>query len=194
MTMRILRAEDRTPTRWKNGGGVASEIAAWPEGADLDAFDWRVSVAMVEQGGPFSAFPGVDRLMLVMEGRLELEIAGAGTIVLDETSAAAEFPGDAAVAARAPAEPVTDINVMVRRGRYTASLERRRIVGAAAVVCQDVTLVMAPQCVLAASLGARRGQLAPGDALRLDGPRGALVRLRAQGAAELIIVHVNAER
>lgn len=31
-------------------------------------FIWRISMARVEQPGPFSAFPGVDRVLAVLEG------------------------------------------------------------------------------------------------------------------------------
>ena len=49
------------PTPWKNGGGATRELACWPPGAGIDAFDWRVSVASVAASGPFLAYPGVDR-------------------------------------------------------------------------------------------------------------------------------------
>ena len=191
MTVEILRAADRTPTPWKNGGGLTWEIAAFPDGANLAGFDWRMSMASVAAGGPFSTFPGVDQLMLVLDGVLELEIAGAGRLRLDAASAAAEFPGDADVRALAPGAPVTDLNVMVRRGRFTASLERRQIAGAAAVVCQDVTLIVcrAPGEV---QMGAERFDLGPDDVIRVDATRGALVRLRLTG--EVAIAHVNAVR
>ncbi len=42
MISTILLAADRTATTRKNLGGVTREIAAWPPGADLDDFDWRV--------------------------------------------------------------------------------------------------------------------------------------------------------
>ncbi|MDP1908248.1 MAG: HutD family protein, partial [Hyphomicrobium sp.] len=43
--MRILRAKDYRRMPWKNGGGETTEIAISPEGAALDSFDWRVSMA-----------------------------------------------------------------------------------------------------------------------------------------------------
>ena len=72
----ILRAADRVATRWKNGLGVTREIAAYPPGSDLDSFGWRVSMASVDTGGPFSSFPGVDRQLAVLEGRLALGVGG----------------------------------------------------------------------------------------------------------------------
>lgn len=120
--MRILRAADRVATPWKNGGGVTREVAAWPPGANLNAFDWRVSLADIAADGPFSTFPGVDRVLTVIAGDgLALEIEGR-TIRL-EPGAPFAFPGEAAVAARLGAGPIRDLNVMVRRGAWTARVE-----------------------------------------------------------------------
>jgi hypothetical protein len=191
MSVTLLRAADRLATPWKNGGGLTWEIAAFPDGADLAGFDWRVSLARVAAGGPFSTFPGVDRVMLVLDGALELEIAGAGRLSLNAASEAAEFPGDADVRALTPPAPVTDLNVMVRRGRFTASLERRLIAASAAVVCQDVTLILC-RAPAEASTGTDSHTLERGDVIRMDATRGAMVRLQLAG--EVAIAHVNAVR
>ena len=64
---------------------MTREIARSPSsGADSD-FDWRVSIAEVATGGPFSRFPGIDRVLIrIGEAPLALVIAGrervAGTI------------------------------------------------------------------------------------------------------------------
>jgi environmental stress-induced protein Ves len=120
--MRLLRAADRAATPWKNGGGVTREIAAWPRGAGLDAFDWRVSLADVAADGPFSAFPGVDRVLTVIGGEgLVLEVEGRAVRL--EPGAPFAFPGEAGVMARLTAGPIRDLNVMVRRGAWTARVE-----------------------------------------------------------------------
>ncbi|WP_305230098.1 HutD/Ves family protein, partial [Klebsiella pneumoniae] len=53
---------------WKNGGGSTREIACWPPGAGMEAFGWRISVATIDQPGPFSAFAGVDRQIMLLDG------------------------------------------------------------------------------------------------------------------------------
>lgn len=194
MTLTLLPAADREPQSWKNGGGLTWPVAISPEGAELAGFDWRLSLAVVATGGPFSAFSGVDRLMLVLDGRLELDIAGNDCLVLDETGAAAAFPGDAEVIAATPAGPVADVNLMVRRGRFTGVLERRRLQSKAAVICQDVTFVLSKLGGLSAMLGAERCELESGDAARVDHARGGLLRLKAAAPHEVIIAHVNAVR
>jgi len=194
MTFEILRARDQPASPWKNGGGMTRQIAACPEGAGLADFDWRVSVATVAAAGPFSTFPGVDRLMLVLGGRLTLDMAGASPVTLDAASSPFAFPGDAPVSALNPATPVTDVNVMVRRGRFTARLERRRIAGTAAVVGQDVTLIVARAGGVAVALAAHADELDAWDVARIEGARGALIRLRSAAPRDVVVAHVNAVR
>lgn len=137
--MRVLRAADRVATRWKNGGGVTREVLAWPPGAGLDGFDWRVSLADVAADGPFSAFPGVDRVLTVIAGDgLVLEIDGRPVRL--EPGAPLAFPGEAAVMARLTAGPIRDLNVMVRRGVWTARVEPWR--GPPAPIKDGLTLVV----------------------------------------------------
>ena len=66
--LRIVRASALAATPWKNGGGMTREVAAYPVGASLDTFVWRVSVADVEQPGPFSTFAGIDRTLVLLAG------------------------------------------------------------------------------------------------------------------------------
>ncbi|WP_235536546.1 HutD family protein, partial [Phenylobacterium sp. Root700] len=141
--MQILRAADRTPMPWKNGGGVTREVAIWPPTAALDAFDWRISIADVAQGGPFSAFPSVDRVLTVIEGSgIELAVEGLATVMLDAAAAPFAFPGDAACAATLHKGPIRDLNLMVRRGAYVTRV--RRVDGPAVTNCTaETTFVLA---------------------------------------------------
>jgi uncharacterized protein len=123
--MRILRAADYRVMPWKNGGGTTTEIAVSPDGAGLDDFDWRVSMARVEGGGPFSGFAGVDRTLAMLEGEgIVLDIAGRPPERLTEASAPLSFPADVPTSAVLISGPITDLNVMTRRGRAAHSIER----------------------------------------------------------------------
>ena len=85
--MRLLRASDHRRMPWKNGGGMTVEIAVSPEGAGIEDFDWRVSMAFVEQDGPFSIFPGIDRTLAVLSGDgIVLHIAGQDDVTLLSTA------------------------------------------------------------------------------------------------------------
>jgi environmental stress-induced protein Ves len=126
--MRIMRAENYRRMRWKNGGGETAEIAVSPEGAGLDDFGWRVSMAKVEAGGPFSAFPGVDRTLSILEGEgIVLDIEGRQPVTLTGASAPYSFAADAATNAELLVGPITDLNVMTRRGRYAHRVTRHDV-------------------------------------------------------------------
>ncbi|MFG3157941.1 HutD family protein [Streptomyces sp. NPDC048219] len=120
MPPRILRSSERTPTPWKNGGGVTSEVAVHPQGAGPDDFAWRVSVADVAHSGPFSTFDGVDRIITVVDGPgMALTVDGT-THVADAPYEPFAFPGDAVAECRLLGGPIVDLNVMVRRAGTTA--------------------------------------------------------------------------
>ena len=140
----ILRAADRSSTPWKNGGGLTREVAVHPRGSDLDNFDWRMSLAEVRRGGAFSTFAGVDRHMAVISGRLGISIAGREPLSLSADSQPLTFPGEVPVYAEPRAEPVTDLNVMTRRGRFVACLTRCSAAVATELRLEaDTTLVLA---------------------------------------------------
>ncbi|MEU1196948.1 HutD family protein [Streptomyces sp. NPDC005813] len=120
MTVRLLPAAGRAAVPWKNGGGVTREIAAGPEGAGMDDFAWRVSLADVGADGPFSAFAGVDRILTMVEGAgMELTVGGAHRRV-DTRYVPQHFPGDLPTDCRLLAGPVVNLNVMWRRGGEAA--------------------------------------------------------------------------
>ena len=125
MNVRILRAQDHRSMPWKNGGGVTTEIAAFPEGSDLETFEWRVSIARVENDGPFSRFEGVDRTLVVLEGNgIDLAIEDCEPVLLRCGSTPFAFPADAPTEGRLADGPILDLNVMARRGKIGATVER----------------------------------------------------------------------
>ncbi len=93
VAVKIIGASDRRITPWKNGQGWTAEVAISPEGASLDEFDWRISIAGTDHGGPFSSFPGIDRTLLILKGATLLTIGDRQPVVLDPNSAPIRFPG-----------------------------------------------------------------------------------------------------
>lgn len=126
--MQLFRRRDHRVVPWKNGRGTTTEIAVHPPTGSVQSFDWRVSMATVGEDGPFSAFPGVDRVMVVLEGELDL-VSPERTERLGKHGLAA-FPGERQITARLRGGPVRDLNVMVRRSASTVDAEVRRIRGA----------------------------------------------------------------
>lgn len=143
-SVEVLRADERTPVPWKNGGGVTREVAVHPAGSSLEDFDWRVSIADIRAAGPFSKFPGIERQMAVLSGRLSFAIDGLSPVTLTAESAAVAFAGEAAVSAEPLDGSVTDLNVMTRRTRGAARLTRRSLQETASFEARaETTLLLA---------------------------------------------------
>ena len=66
--MHFFSSQALPATPWKNGGGTTQEVVCWPQGAGLDSFEWRISIAHIAQSGPFSAFAGIDRVITLLSG------------------------------------------------------------------------------------------------------------------------------
>jgi len=130
MSITVLRAADHRRMPWKNGRGETTEVAVHPKGAGLGDFGWRISMAAVVEDGAFSIFPGIDRTLAVLGGDgIELSIAEAAPRHLTPDGAPLAFPADVAVTARLPGGPITDLNVMTRRGVFGHCMSRKREAG-----------------------------------------------------------------
>lgn len=126
---------------------------------DHDEWDWRVSIADVVHDGPFSLLPGVDRVIAVVEGEgMVLTVDGIEHRVLASTGAVA-FDGSATTSCRLLAGPVRDLNLMVRRGRASGSMDVIDVVTSVAVDGSAVWVVVAGEVTFAGEL------LVPGDAV-----------------------------
>ncbi len=189
--MRILRAAGYRVMPWKNGGGTTTEIAVSPDGAGLDDFDWRVSMARVETSGPFSSFAGIDRTLSVLEGEgIVLDVAGQPPARLTTASAPLAFPGDVPTSAALIGGPITDLNVMTRRGRMAHKVERRPLSSEIRIAPRaDTTLVLAVGA--GATLFTDDGSsLGPLDTLIVDRDSPEL-RLQPEGEGLLFVIGLH---
>jgi environmental stress-induced protein Ves len=116
--MRILHPDQFLTQPWKNGGGVTHEIAR----EDLDgALLWRLSIAEVSSDGPFSAFPGLTRILTVIEGAgLHLHTPEGRLDALPMRPV--RFSGDTPVDSRLIAGPVRDFNLIWDATRLVATV------------------------------------------------------------------------
>ena len=113
---------------WKNGLGTTTEIHR-ADGLDGE-MDWRVSIAGVDNNGPFSAFPGYQRHLMVIEGAgMMLEGGPEGLINASPTFMPVSFSGDWDISARLLGGPVRDFNLIVRRGFGRGELVRALLPG-----------------------------------------------------------------
>lgn len=119
--MHLLRSGAYRRVPWRNGLGHSAEILAFP--ASAADFGWRLSMAPVVADGTFSRFPGVDRVLTVIEGHgLQLALDDAPPVTLADAPFA--FPGDIPCQATLTAGRITALNVMTRRGRWRAVIRR----------------------------------------------------------------------
>ncbi|UVK37462.1 HutD family protein [Mesorhizobium sp. AR10] len=189
--MRILRAAEYRSMPWKNGGGVTTEVAVSPAGAGLDDFDWRVSMARVEGGGPFSGFAGVDRTLAVLQGEgIVLDIAGRPPAEMTRTSAPLAFPADVPTQATLIAGPITDLNVMTRRGRMTHTVERLLVSAPTEVQSAADTTLILPLDGDVMVAGAAAVRIGPLDTLFLE-PDARQMRLTPARKTTVFVIRIN---
>lgn len=120
---RFCRA-DLVGAPWKNGGGVTQEIASWPKGSSVHGFNWRVSIAHIASSGPFSAFPGVDRVITLLDGAGVLLRTTDGEVNhrLDRALEPFAFAGETPLQADLLGPDCHDFNVMTRRSVCSAKV------------------------------------------------------------------------
>ncbi|MEV7133541.1 HutD family protein [Arthrobacter sp. NPDC093128] len=125
--MEIIRYAELRAEPWRNSGGVTRELASHPKAASAQdgAWDWRVSIAEVSKAGAFSAFPGMDRVLTVIDGELLLLTVDGAEHPLEKYRPF-RFSGEAETASALPTGDIRDLNVITRNGAfkgYTSIIE-----------------------------------------------------------------------
>ncbi|MFJ4286705.1 HutD family protein [Paenarthrobacter nicotinovorans] len=117
--MEIIRFADVRPEPWRNGGGVTRELASHPQAASAQdgAWDWRVSIADVSTAGDFSVFPGMERVITIIDGELLLLTVDGSEHPLEKYRPF-RFSGEAASLATLPTGDIRDLNVIARQGAF----------------------------------------------------------------------------
>ena len=186
----ILRARDYARMRWKNGAGWTSEILRVP---DQESWDWRLSIAEIEADAPFSAFPGIDRELVLLSGngvRLRFEDGAVHTLLPPHDKL--RFAGERALVGELVDGLTRDFNLMWRRDTMAASLWHRPLVGTMVVFVEPadtwVLHLLAGQAHFADGSGL--GQLGAGDTavLRSTGGR---QRFALDGAGEALLIRMS---
>jgi environmental stress-induced protein Ves len=149
---------------------LTREVAAHPPGSDLASFEWRVSMAELRTGGPFSHFPDIDRSLAVLDGSLTLTISGGAPVTLSPDTPPVHFPGDVTVTATPLSGVVTDLNAMVRRGRWRSCMSRVVGRGFASLRFGEGSALLIAITPLAVRSGASGHELVRLDAALLEGP------------------------
>ena len=109
---------------WKNGGGMTRQLAVSPAEAGANDFLWRLSIAQIDARGEFSAFPGIDRTILLWQGDgVVLRSPAWPDHRLDEPRSPFFFRGEDEVVCDLLGGATQDLNLMVRRGKVDATFE-----------------------------------------------------------------------
>ncbi len=177
---------------WKNGAGTTTEVALSPPGADMDGFVWRLAIADLDRSGPFSSFPGVDRLlMLLPDGGVTLTIDGEPKALVP--GEVVTFRGESVVSATLTAGPARDLNLMLRRRQARGTMEAISLDGELAVaVGGSQTLLCAIEGRITVELGDEAVTLDPLDSALVEtGQRLLEATLRPQGRALVAMISIR---
>lgn len=112
--MKILTETDFLISKWS--GGTTTQLFISPEGATLTErnFDWRISSAVVEsEESDFSLFEGYERILIPLEGKLEMEHQTPNGIIHQNVAAfqLARFSGSWPTKAKGK---LTDFNLIFK--------------------------------------------------------------------------------
>ncbi len=180
-----LKPADYRVMPWKNGSGSTTEIAVEP--ASGDAFVWRVSMADLKQSGPFSLFPGIDRVITPIEGPAFRLLHGAFGSQEVTPLVPYAFSGDWPTAAELKG-PGRDYNLMIRRAAGSCWTEVLH--GGSRVLrrtYRNGTLVLTALADAAVSIGSKDYSLKAFETLVASAPG----ELRFAGPGLIILSAIN---
>ncbi len=195
---RILSATGYRRMRWKNGAGWTSEILQVHGSDDRDTndWDWRLSIAEIEADAPFSAFPGVERELVLLSGnglRLRFDHDGAGGVhELLPPHDKLRFSGDRPAFGELIDGPTRDFNLMWKRDSCNAQLWHRPLVGTMVLFVDPgeawAIHILSGQARFADDSGLGEMQMADTAILVAEGKR---TRHVLEGGGELLLIRVE---
>jgi len=187
---RVIPSFEYRRERWRNGLGWTREILRVP---DNDDWQVRLSIAEIEQDAAFSAFPGIDRELVLLRGEgLRLRFADGTLHTLMPPHDRLRFAGEAQVTGELVDGVTHDFNLMWRRDAVQAELLHRPLVG-------SMFFFTEPQAAWAVHLLAGQAvfegepslaPLAAGDTAWLGA--GERRRFALHGGGELLAIRVRA--
>ncbi|MBB3169565.1 HutD/Ves family protein [Simiduia aestuariiviva] len=119
----VIGPEEFNKIPWKNGKGETLELAI-SAGHTLQSFDWRISIAQLEEDGYFSDFAGYHRTLILLEGNgLELSHEQGPLHRLTGALPQIEFDGGLRTFGRLLNGPVTDLNITTKSHKFQAIVE-----------------------------------------------------------------------
>jgi len=124
---RVIPSVEYRRERWRNGLGWTREILRVP---DTGEWQVRLSIAEIEQDAAFSAFPGIERELVLLRGQgLRLRFADGAVHTLLPPHDRMRFAGEAEIHGELVDGLTHDFNLMWRRDALEAELLHRPLVG-----------------------------------------------------------------
>jgi environmental stress-induced protein Ves len=137
----VIPANEYRRERWRNGLGWTREIHAQAATGKSGDWAWRLSIAEIEHDAPFSAFPGVERELVLLSGNgLRLRFVDGEVRELHPPHDKLRFAGERAVTGELLDGPTQDFNLMWRRDLVEAQLWHRPLVGPMVVFAEPGTV------------------------------------------------------
>ncbi|MEA9903376.1 HutD family protein [Xanthomonas campestris pv. raphani] len=128
LSSRVIPATEYRRERWRNQLGWTREILRLGEPGH--AWALRLSIAEIEQDAAFSAFPGIDRELVLLRGNgMQLQFGDGRQHSLLPPYQRLRFAGEEAVTAVLSDGPTQDFNLMWRRAVLQTELLHRPLVG-----------------------------------------------------------------
>jgi environmental stress-induced protein Ves len=125
--IRIIRQEEYIEGRWRNGQGVSWEIASFKKEGAAD-FSWRFAKARIDNDVPFSIYPGMDRIFMMIEGQgMDLEFEGGRVLQVHKKFVPHVFSCDVPLVCKLRGGPSLDLNLFTARGAFTSTCEVRKL-------------------------------------------------------------------
>ena len=177
--------------RWRNNLGWTREILRQPE---RDDYDWRASIAEIDHDCPFSAFPGHDRVLVLLAGNgMRLEFDDGRQETLEPPRGRIAFRGEDALQCSLLDGPTRDFNLIWRRDRVRAELMHRPLVGPMLFFpepgVQWLVFLLSGQARLKDRPDVE--PLAVGDSLLLEADAGQPERAILDGGGELLLARIE---
>ena len=121
--IRIIPKSTLVEGRWRNGQGVSWEIASFKQDGTAD-FSWRFAKARIDNDVPFSIYPGMDRIFMMIEGGgMDLEFEGGRVLQVHEKFVPHEFSCDVPLVCKLLDGPSLDLNWVVARDQFEAECD-----------------------------------------------------------------------
>jgi uncharacterized protein len=172
MITQIIDSQAFEVVPWRNGLGSTTQLWVEP-GANSEEFLYRISIAPVQADGPFSDFSDYHRSLILIEGSgITLEHSTGQSDCLEQRFDTAHFSGAWQTDAQLHRGPITDFNVMARKGACESHVSIVHDAGPEElVVDSDWLLVFAPdQTVHATSPDSVVSSVPAGSLLKIRSP------------------------